>query len=408
MIRNSVFILLFSMIFVSVSAQKNTFLYNRKIGKPTGEWNKIVLPQTMLNRLNSDFTDIRIYGVKSGADTIEIPYILKISKDQYQENFVEFKTINQSNNALGYFYTFQIEQESTINQINLLFGLKNFDWKIQLEGSQNLKDWVTILNDYRILSIQNEHTYFNFTTLKFPPSKYAYYRLRIPSKVNPDLSNPNLSQREVLKGNYFQYQIKSLKIKEENKKSVIDVELNERVPLAFFKLFIHNKFDYYRNYSVQCVSDSFQTKKSLEYIYQDLGNSNLNSFEPIIYHLKNQFVQKLRIQIDNEDNEPLKIDSIQFYGSEIELIARFDEADEYFLAYGNEDVGKASYDIEHFLNKIPANPVVLTLGKEQSFRNADNSENSALFISKNWLWAIMIIVIAVIGWFSIKMLQNNK
>ena len=72
---------IFSLIFLGISAlefaQKNDFSFKRAIKpNPATEWNKIEIPLLMYEKLNPNFSDIRIYQL-SGKDSLE--KILKIS-----------------------------------------------------------------------------------------------------------------------------------------------------------------------------------------------------------------------------------------------------------------------------------------------------------------------------------------
>ena len=118
---------------------------------------------------------------------LKYPYILQQARENQTEKIIPFQLINQSKNENGFYYTFQIPTESTINQINLEFDQQNFDWRVSLEGSQDQNEWFSILQDYRILSIKNDLTEFDFTRLIFPDARFRYYRLLIKTNTNPEL-----------------------------------------------------------------------------------------------------------------------------------------------------------------------------------------------------------------------------
>ena len=78
------------------------------------------------------------------------------------------------------------------------------------------------------------------------------------------------------------------------------------------------------------------------------------------------------------------------------------------MFYGNEKALRPRYDIDHFQNKIPAELTNLTLGKEQILKG-ERSEvaTKPLFQSKIWLWFVMVVIIGLLGWFSLKMIRNG-
>ncbi len=91
-----------------------------------------------------------------------------------------------------------MEAETPVNEIKVDFKQQNFDWRLNLEGSQNQNEWYSILDHYRILSIKNALTDFKFTTLSLPTAKYKYYRLHFNSEEKPDLAAATLSLNKTI------------------------------------------------------------------------------------------------------------------------------------------------------------------------------------------------------------------
>ena len=136
-------------------AQTNQYRYKRDLKGISTTWHSVLLPNELFKTAQRGLADLRIYGAK-GKDTVEVPYILKQNTEQVTDKEIAFTTINQTKNEHGFFYTFQTSAPTSINQIKLAFKQENFDWKVKLEGSNDNKEWFTVLNDYRILSIKNK------------------------------------------------------------------------------------------------------------------------------------------------------------------------------------------------------------------------------------------------------------
>src|SRR5690606_8123409 len=121
----------------------------------------------------------RIIGIKESGDTVMTPFILKELENQVVEKTVDFNQLNSSRRGDTYFYTLEIPDRQEINTILLDFGIDNFDWEVKLEGSQDLDEWFTILEASRVVSIKNTWTNYSFTSLRFPRSRYRYYRFSL-------------------------------------------------------------------------------------------------------------------------------------------------------------------------------------------------------------------------------------
>uniref|UniRef100_UPI00404B3D97 DUF3999 family protein n=2 Tax=Flavobacterium sp. TaxID=239 RepID=UPI00404B3D97 len=390
--------------------QISDYNYKRELFGIEEPWHKITLPNEVFGKISHDFSDIRIFGLTKNNDTIEAPYVLQLTKEKIVQNEVLFKIINQSKNQKGYYFTFEIPTENAINQMQLSFKQQNFDWLSTLEGSQNLDEWFTISDDYRILSIKNEGADFQFTTLKFPSSKYRYYRLLVQSKSELDLVEAKIVLNEMLDGNFRKYTIQSTEFEEEkqNKQTIIQVALKSKVPVSKLKIYVKDSFDYYRPITIKYLKDSIKTEKGWKYNYSTLTSGTLNSIEKNEFKFESTMLKKLKISIENRDNRPLQIDSLVVEGYVHELVTRFIDPATYFLTYGNNEVSKPFYDINSFTDKIPTSVTQLKIGDEQIIEKSPKEIENPLFQNKNWLWAIMVLIIALLGWFSLKMMKQNK
>ena len=408
-VRINILTCLFFLVCSYSFGQIEEYNFKRELRGISNQWHTITLPDEVFGKVSQDLNDIRIFGVTEKKDTIEAPYLLRIAnKESVSSNEVVFKTLNTSYNDNGYYFTFEIPTSEPVNRIKLDFSQKNFDWRIKLEGSQNQKDWYTITDNYRVLSIKNNRTDFQFTELTFPSSKYRYFRVLIKSKEKPYLSVASITQNEIKEGTFRNYKIKNFDIKEnrKSKQTEIDVELKMPVPISHLKIVVSDTFDYYRPITIKYLSDSVKTEKGWLYNYRTLTSGTLNSIEKSGFNFKSTTIQKLKIVIHNGANQPLEIDEIQVKGYLHELVARFTEKATYFLTYGNQSVSKPNYDINHFANKIPNSLTKLELGEELILDKEETIVAEPLFKNKAWLWAVMSFIILLLGWFSLKMIRK--
>ncbi len=397
------------LLFICLSAYSQTkhYDYKREINGVKEQWHKIVLPNDIFGKISADFSDIRILGITPSNDTIEAPYFIEVSDEKISQKDVAYNLLNESKNESGYFFTFEIPTKTPINRIELNFNEQNFDWRLTLEGGQNQQEWFTIIEDYRILSINNDLTNFRFTKLTFPDSKYRYYRVLIKSKVKPELTSAVISLDAFTNGNYNKIIISNTKIQKQNKETVIDLNLKALVPICYVKIQIKNGFDYYRPITIQYLTDSVKTEQGWKYHYNTLETGTVNSFEKNEFRFASTILKNLRVIIDNEDNKPLEIDSIIVKGYKYELIARFSESAKYYLAYGNKNVYAPSYDITRFADKIPKPLISLELGEEQFTKKEAKQKVKPLFQNRIWLWVIMAVIIGILGWFSYNMIKTK-
>ncbi len=194
---------------------------------------------------------------------------------------------------------------------------------------------------------------------------------------------------------------------EKTNQTQIDLSFNRLVRLNRIKINVADSFDYYRSVQVEHLSDSLKTEKGWIYRYKTLTSGVLNSIEPNEFNFRETTLENLRISVDNQDNEPLKIDRAEASGFVHELVARFTTEADYFLVYGNSNAVRPYYDIGRFKDKIPQDLVSLELGVEEQIQAETVVHEEALIENSLWLWITLIGLIGILGWFSLKMLKAD-
>jgi len=155
------------------------------------------------------------------------------------------------------------------------------------------------------------------------------------------------------------------------------------------------------------LADSIKTEQGWKYNYHPLTSATLNSIEQNEFQLYGKTIQKLKILINNGDNQPLTIDRIQAKGYVHQLITRFTNEATYYLTYGDQKTTGPNYDIVQFTDNVPETQTVLELGEELAIKKQAVIPKNPLFKNKSWLWGIMLVIIALLGWFSIKMIKQK-
>ncbi|MBW3544234.1 MAG: DUF3999 family protein [Bacteroidetes bacterium] len=387
-------------------AQGENYRYKRNIDGAQKGWHSISLPDDIFGRLSPGLADLRIRGINAQQDTLEMPYLLRTTAGKSTQQEVPFRLINQSSNSQGYFYTLELTEETDLNEIMLHFGNRNFDWRVNLEGSHTQKEWFKVLENYRILSIQNQHTQYSFTSLRFPTIRYHYLRIQIIGSQKPEMMPPGLLKKAQQTGQYKTYASQFRQHEQKKTRHTqLDIELPQVVPISALRLQLQDTLDYYRPLSIQYPADSTQTASGWQYHYRTIHTGTLSSLEQPDFSFPAIRTRKLRLLIRNGQNLPLSMAGVTVSGPQYSLTTRLGGAEQYFLAYGNPLATAPEYDIALFEEKIPQHLAPLTLGKEAPLREDFPTQNP-LFGNKLWLWALMLILMVVMGWFTLKMLRT--
>lgn len=393
-----------------LSAQMQSYNYRREISGISDTWHSLTLPNEVYQKMRPDLLDMRILGITAENDTIEAPFLRTSTSEMQIEKEIPFKLINGVKREGNYYFTFEMPSEMLVNQIVLDFAQSNFDWKVKVEGSQNQMEWFTTVDNYRILGIENAQTKYKFTNIVFPDAKFRYFRVCINSTIQPEIVGAKVNKQALQAGEYKDFAVKNftVSIDKNAKQSIIALSLPTAVPISYLKFAVKNSFDYYRPMTVQYLADSTETEKGYIYQFNNITSGTLSSLEKNEIKFPNVVCKNLKIIIDNADNEPLQIESVEVKGSPDKIVARFTQKANYYLVYGNENGSQANYDIAIFQDKIPKNLTEIQLAEEQTIVKVATPKVEPLFQNKVWLWGIMGFVIVILGWFSFKMIKNKQ
>ncbi|PIF00208.1 MAG: hypothetical protein CR994_07015 [Maribacter sp.] len=409
MMKRTKAFLLASLLFSVVAfAQMGDYDTKRKILGISEQWHSLELPPSVLAKVSDNLADIRIYGINP-KDTVESPYLLRIEKEKHQLKEIGFELINITSKKQNHYYTFEVPAKEALNEIILDFKNRNFDWKVKLEGSQEQSDWYTILKDARILSIKNGQTDYRFTHLNFPNAKYRYYRISFKSEILPELKSANIHLNEHIGAKYNTVKVAHLDISQDKdkKQSILQITLDQRAPISFISLDIANTFDYYRSFELQYAHDSIATEKGWKYNYRTLTQGTLNSIEKNEFKFNSVLAKKLRLVIEDHDNQPLNIKNVVAKGYTHRITARFNDKRDYFLVYGNNNARVPNYDLVYTSKNIPSSLTPVNLGKTVQIPKKRKDKVAPLFENEYWLWAVMGVVILVLGGFTLKMMTKK-
>lgn len=369
---------------------------------------KVELSPLVQNYCFSNYKDLRV------VDSVgnQKPYVILSEPILKSANdFIKYTIVSQ--NHFKNYTEIVIENPTKEKISNIAFNINNSEaLKLcTIEGSDDLKQWYSI-SKLQTLSLSYNEQYTNqFKCLYFPLSNYKYFRLLIddwssePYKVNSAgyFKNSLISGKLNKVANSFQLstnqKITTLKL---------SISGNQCVQQLVFKisqphLFLRKASVYYKE-KIK-VAKQIETEQK-----QIIKNFTLNSNEPLIVDIPETQKNELYIDIENEDNEALQIDSV--ITNQLARFLIFDAAQnhQYFLKCGNDSLQLPNYDIANFVNGSPQFYPEL---KFSSFENIEivsevKNKQPQFFESKLFIWIAISVCSLIIGLFSIKMIKNLK
>jgi hypothetical protein len=401
-------ILTCSLLISFISFSQTPFSYRRKLqAVEKEEWRSITLPSNIFNKINKDYSDLRIYQLKKN-DTLEIPYLIRVKNDEIKESTIELPVLNKSKKDGKLFLTFQLKRNEGVNYLDLNFEERNFDGYVKLEGSQDQVEWFEIVNNQRILSIQNEMVDFMTTTLNFPLTNYKFLRASIKANKPLTFLSSSFKAQEIKAGTFNEIPV-AVKMTQDKKakQSVGDLRLNEFTLISKIKIDVNQSGDYYRAFALETLRDSSKApNQNWIYYYEPVVSGYLTSIRPNEFTFSEVATSKLKLTIFNADNAPLTIEKVSASGPTVELISKL-KPGENFLFYGNGSISSPSYDIVHFENQIPETMNSIAVEQEEKL-SKEKEKVSALLENQWWLWGAMVVVIGLLGFATVRMMSKKE
>lgn len=413
MIRTKLLLFSIFLEFPFLGYSQEDYDFQRKINiSQFSEWNKVEIPSNMYQNINNDFSDIRIF-YSDGHQKKEIPYLITSDLSSNDFEYHQFKIINKTKTSEGTYITLETPfTNKDLENIELNFSNQNFDWKISLEGSHNQQQWFTILENYRILSIKNTDTSFQFQKLSFEKTNYKYYRIFIPIQDTPNIEwakfKEILFQKIPNKKLIINDFTKSNDLKK--KQTILTVSLENHIPISSIILNIDKLELFSRNIKIEAIKD-IKTKKGWSKYYEPIYYGTIlssNIYKSLSIN-NNNWIKELRITIQNRDNPPLEIKSIEIIVPKHFIFFNPKYRGDYTILYGNNKSLQPQYDLEIFRNKILNSPhQEATLSQEEKLQKPKKDEQNPIFEDNFWLWGVMITLILILGYFGFRMLNQKK
>lgn len=393
-------------IILSTHAQVTDFNYRRALDKVYEEgWYSLDLPVDLYQKLNKDLSDIRIFAV-AGKDTTEIPYLVKSKTDETTREDFNLPLLNQSRSDGALYFTIQVPAGKVLNTLNLNFVEKNLDALVSIEGSEDRKEWFEIVSNKRIVSIDQDDIDYSKTTVTFPDSDYAYLRIQVKADKQVSLTGASFKYISTKKGDHISLTDFNITSTTENKQTEIRIRAPYRTAINAIAVTATHSNDYYRSYSLAYALDSIKTENGWIPNYSTFDRGYLTSIDSNTLRFNTVITHELKLTIYNQDNPALTINAIELSGPKTEIIAKLPVEKTLFLYYGNTQLNAPRYDIVHFKDKIPKSPTKISLLAEENLESPQ--QEKALFTKKFWLWTILIVVIGVMGYFTLHMLKRTN
>ena len=163
---------------------------------------------------------------------------------------------------------------------------------------------------------------------------------------------------------------------------------------------------YMRKADLMIKDSTIYKKRKPSYYMRSIKYFDLNSeCLPLVY-LNGLREREFYLQIENQDNPPLKIDSIACFQKKYFLIARLEKDKTYTLGIGNPKINQPQYDLEYFSSQIPK--VLKTIKAGQVTYQENKVKEKVFAPDRKIVWTIIAFTALVLLFVTAKMLKSSE
>jgi hypothetical protein len=353
---------------------------------------QIILPTIIRSNSNDDLSDLRILDHKKN----EVPYFIHESNESIlNSNYKEYKIITQSEIPKKQSTLIFENPEKTINEVTLSIANYEGEKSYTLSGSNDLKQWFGIANKNYLTDLTASDATTVLKTIAFPLNNYKFIKIELDDRKSLPIRiitvghfNSKATETSFLPIAYNRKTITELK---SEKKTVIHFEFDYAINIEQIKFQISNP-KLYKRYVRIYKDETRKIKNKLEHFQNFLSNFDLRSDSKNSFAISGIKEKDFFIEIDNQDNQPLTIDDVQFFQRPITIIADLKATENYTIKTGNKDLTKPIYDIENFKNSISSNLPITTIYEVQVVqKSVENIAPKAIWQQPWFMWLCITI-----------------
>jgi hypothetical protein len=373
-------------------------------------FHKIMITPNIGAKTADNYADLRLYDQQKK----EVPYIIR--KDfvrKQHRKFIPYQLIGKStpgDTATELIVKNQLK--SKINNLSIFLNNAEVSKQIIISGSDDQKHWFAVKQNYNIIGIANQNNVTELNTIYFPLSNYTFYKILINDKHSLPV--------KVLQAGYYQDSIsygeevllKAPEIvrKENVKEHVTQIQLNFDASYEIDKINLQITAPTLYQRPLRIYALRKINGKNIQELVQETTLSATSNNQIIIDGVQ---AQHLILEILNDNNPFLQINSIDCYQRAQYIIAYLEQKGSYTLKFGNKNLNAPIYDLAYFEDVIPSQIPILETKDITIISSPDKPVTKTIeppyYNKKTFLWAVIIGIAILLLLITSKMLNEmNK
>ncbi|MBC7485241.1 MAG: DUF3999 family protein [Cytophagaceae bacterium] len=369
---------------------------------------KLILNPTITDKITTmNYADLRIYDQHKS----EVAYLLQEEWNNDKTLFQEYTVLSKENSPERFTkLIIHNPRKNNIDNFSLVVKNNNAYKTAKLSGSDDNQNWYFITDDYQLSLMYDQQGVVNEKRMSFPLSNYEYYKLEVNDSASAPLNILKVgyyttsveTAKQILLPLPVVHQADSLKTKQ----TFVEFEFKANFHVHTLHFSINGPKFYKRKAILYTVTRDAKMRVELSEQFR----FDLISSGPHTVSIPEVYGKDFLIRIENEDNESLRINSIQAFQTTRYLVSYLERNNHYTLCVGNKKASLPIYDLASFSDSIPSalaeiKPLPFEFIKKQE---AKVEVKESWFKSKIWIWSALAIVLGLLGLISYRMIKDME
>jgi hypothetical protein len=369
----------------------------------------LLLTTEIRSATNENFNFLRI----KDANKNEVPYVLIVDSDRTLSTFKSLK-ITSKQAIKDSVTSIVIENEANEIQGHFTVQIANTDIykNYTIYGSNDQKEWFGLVANESLFGLSSANKTTVEKTIYFPLNTYQFLRINFDDKNSLPINILNIGvfkskffTQNPLEINNFKLEVVTLK----NKKAThlkFTAKSAHKVHIISFKI---NTDFFLRNAKV-IVKRTRKVKKRVEMYTEIIAQFQLNSKNENTFVLNNLNEKEFWIEIENQDNPVLDIESVKVFQNPIYLVANLKQAENYKLII-DKTVNKPSYDLGNFISDKTITIDEVSVSNFSKIKNdKETIKKTPFWETSLFMWVCIILGGVIVVYFALNLLKdiNNQ
>ncbi|MFI4910404.1 MAG: DUF3999 family protein [Sedimentisphaeraceae bacterium JB056] len=371
------------------------------------------------------------------SDNQQVPYALISPWKHTQKNIYQPDIINRATNDENCsFVTLDLGERKIKNYIEVDTLGSNFRREVKIEGSNNNTDFLTIVEQAFVFSVEKKYV-SEFSGINMPPNDYKYLRVTV-FPMEGDIKNPEIKEIRIYKCEKditdpltIEPELNRTFENEKEKTTVYTYDLGHKnLPIDTITFNVKDD-SFYRYVEIEARNDITQIVEldgeDNKILYKEIEANWIRTGSAAIYRYDSETdktenlkiklspesakYRYLRITVRNYDDLPLIIKGVSVQIIPEKVIFETNTAVSTMLYTGAEKISRPHYDLEKQISnsgKLDAAVAKLSVLEEnpEFVAEADIVPWSENF--KNVPMIIIIILVAILGYIIVKSFEKIK